>query len=107
MMRCECGYNLPALPTTGTGPGASLGAPCTTGDPKLCSTCGDLVANCTGSDEEQEEDTMPDNAPRLRTCLARRPSRIAVGLLVTLGLLDLVFIVFCVLHGHWILALLG
>lgn len=106
MKICTCGGgNLPA--PSATGPGASLTMPEPPTDPKICPTCGDLVANCTG-EEEEEEDTMPiDNIPRLRTWLARRPSRISVGLLGTLGMLDLVFTVLCALRGHWILALLG
>ncbi|HKX04384.1 MAG TPA: hypothetical protein VJX71_17960, partial [Methylomirabilota bacterium] len=60
------------------------------------------------TDDEEEDDTMPtDNPPRLHAWLARRPSRTPVVLLVTLGLLDLVFTIFCALRGHWILALLG
>jgi hypothetical protein len=74
---------------------------------RFCTQC-DPASYKPCDDEDEEEDTVPiDSPPRLRTWLARRRSRIAVGLLVTLGLLDLVFTVFCVLRGHWILALLG
>jgi hypothetical protein len=59
-------------------------------DADTCPTCGELDAP----------------APRLRW-LARRPSKISLGLLITLGLLDLVASIYLALKGHWLLALLG
>jgi len=63
-------------------------------------------------EDEHEADTCPTcgeldaPAPRLRW-LARLPSKISVGLLITLGLLDLVASIYLALKGHWLLALLG
>ncbi len=59
-------------------------------DADTCPTCGELDAP----------------APR-RRWLARRPSKISLGLLITLGLLDLVASIYLALKGHWLLVLLG
>ncbi len=126
---CPCCADLPDLPVSDLvqAPGCGIAEPHAPGahppaidpepdeeeeldgdqeDPKDqgCSHCD---ATSRESDDEEEDDTMPtDNPPRLRTWL-RRPSKISVGLLITLGLLDLIASIYLALKGHWLLALLG
>jgi hypothetical protein len=76
---------------------------------RLCTQCDPASHE---PEDEHDADTCPTRgeldaaAPRLRW-LARRPSKISVGLLITLGLLDLVASIYLALKGHWLLALLG
>jgi len=125
---CPCGADLPDLPVsdlfqaTGCGiaephaPGAHPPAidlepdeEALDGDPEDAEdqTCWHYDPTSSEGDDEEEETMPTDNPARLRTWLARRPARITVGLLVTLGLLDLVASIYLALKGHLLLALLG